>query len=214
MGLNALIDNNRSSKLRNGHANTNKFHKDNMEYDVHEDNFNCHADEKLNYQKTNIRWDEKRKNYEIERIYYNKEACANCKHTKECCNNKYRIVKISGGILAINMLAKFEDYENICEYVKRFSTVEPLIGILKRFYHIDELLSKNLTRSQNKINICGGSLNLKRLYNQFMEMENVNEDNICKIVKSFCKKTNALMFILRETKFPFLDEKLKLPLYL
>ena len=47
-----------------------------------------------------------------------------------------------------------------------------------------------------------------------MEMKDVNEDNIGKIVKSFCEKTNALMFILRETNFPFLDEKLKLPLYL
>ena len=132
----------------------------------------------------------------------------------ECCNNKYRIVKISGGILAKKMLEKFEDYKNLSEYVKRISTVEPLIGILKRFYHIDELLSKNMTQSENKINICCGSLNLKRLYNQFMEMKDVNEDNIGKIVKSFCEKTNALMFILRETNFPFLDEKLKLPLYL
>ena len=62
----------------------------------------------------------------------------------ECCNNKYRIVKISGGILAKKMLEKFEDYKNLSEYVKRFSTVKPLIGILKRFYHIDELLSSNL----------------------------------------------------------------------
>ena len=32
IGLNGLIDNNRSAKLRNGHSNGNKFHKDNMDY--------------------------------------------------------------------------------------------------------------------------------------------------------------------------------------
>ena len=209
--LNVLIDNNRSAKLRNGHSNENKFHKDNMEYYTNGDFFKCYNGEKLIYQKTNTRWDEKRQDYDIQRKYYNKTACKNCIYAKDCCNNKYRIVTISGGVLAIDMLSKFEDYNNVLEYIKRFSTVEAPNGTLRIFYHINELLSAGLIKSQNKINICGGSYNLKRLYNQFMEMEGVNQSNILDFVKKICNKTNILMPILRKTKFHFIDEPLQLP---
>ena len=210
-GLNVLIDNNRSAKLRNGHSNSNKFHKDNMDYNVEDDNFTCYTGEKLTYQKTNVRWDEKREDWDIQRIYYNKEACMNCKYAEKCCGNKYRSVSISGGILALKMLGKFEDYENVMEYVKRFSTVEAPNGTLKTYYHINELLSANLTKSQNKINICGGSYNLKRLYNEIMKIEGINESNILDFVKKICDKTNAIMFISRKTTFHFMDEPLQLP---
>ena len=210
-GLNLLIDNNRSAKLRNGHSNSNKFHKDNMDYNVEDDNFTCYTGEKLTYQKTNVRWDEKREDWDIQRIYYNKEACMNCKYAEKCCGNKYRSVSISGGILALKMLAKFEDYENVMGYVKRFSTVEAPNGTLKTYYHINELLSANLTKSQNKINICGGSYNLKRLYNEIMKIEGINESNILDFVKKICDKTNAIMFISRKTTFHFMDEPLQLP---
>lgn len=210
-GLNVLIDNNRSAKLRNGHSNDNKFHKDNMDYNLSEDFFTCYAGEKLSYQKTNVRWDKNRRDYDIQRIYFNKEACNTCKNAKKCCDNKYRTVSISGGILALEMLAKFDDYENVLEYVKRFSTVEAPNGTLKRHYHINELLSTNLTKSQNKINICGGSYNLKRLYNQFMKIEGINQSNILDFVKTICEKTNSIMFISRKTTFNFIDEPLQLP---
>ena len=63
------------------------------------------------------------------------------------------------------MMAKFEDYTNVLQYVKRFSTVEAPNGTLRRFYHINEFLSKGKVRIQNRVNICGGSYNLKRIYN-------------------------------------------------
>lgn len=211
IGLNALIDNNRSAKLRNGHSNDNKFHKDNMNYNIQEDYFTCHNHEKLFYQETKVKWDEKKQDYDIQRKYYNKEACAHCKYSKECCTTKYRTVSISGGILALKMMLKFEEYENVIAYTKRFSTVEAPNGTLKIHYHINELLTPNLIKSQNKINICGGSYNLIRLYNQFIELEGINESNILEIVKELCDKTNALMSIYRNKTFPFLEEKLELP---
>lgn len=211
IGLNALIDNNRSAKLRNGHSNDNKFHKDNMNYNIQEDYFTCYNHEKLFYQETKVKWDEKKQDYDIQRKYYNKEACAHCKYSKECCTTKYRTVSISGGILALKMMLKFEEYENVIAYTKRFSTVEAPNGTLKIHYHINELLTPNLIKSQNKINICGGSYNLIRLYNQFIELEGINESNILEIVKELCDKTNALMSIYRNKTFPFLEEKLELP---
>ena len=211
IGLNALIDNNRSVKLRNGHSNDNKFHKDNMDYNIKEDYFTCYNNEKLFYQETKIRWDEKRQDYNIQRKYYNKKACANCKYSKDCCKNKNRVISISGGILALKMMLKFEEYENIVAYTKRFSTVEAPNGTLKMHYHINELLTPNLIKSQNKINICGGSYNLIRLYNQLMELVGVNESNILEIVKNLCGKTNAVMPIYRNKTFPFLEKKLELP---
>ena len=163
------------------------------------------------YQETKIKWDEKKQDYDIQRKYYNKKACSNCKYSKECCKTRYRIVSISGGVLALKMMLKFEEYENVLAYTKRFSTVEAPNGTLKIYYHINELLSSNLFKSQNKINICGGSYNLIRLYNQFMELEGINKSNILEIVKELCKKTNAVMPIYRDKTFPFLEEKLELP---
>ena len=209
--LNALIDDNRSAKLRNGHSNTNKFHKDNMEYNVKDDYFTCYNKEKLFYQETKVRWDKKREEYIIEREYHDKNACLNCKFADECCKSDYRVVKIAGGILAVNMLAKFEDYTNVLQYVKRFSTVEAPNGTLRSFYHVNEFLSKGIIRIQNRVNICGGSYNLKRIYNQLIKMEGIDESNILDVVKKFCQYVNSIMFIWRDTTFPFLDEVLQLP---
>ena len=79
-----------------------------------------------------------------------KKACANCKYSNECCTTKYRAVSISGGILALKMMLKFEEYENVLAYTKRFSTVEAPNGTLKIHYHINELLTPNIFKSQNK----------------------------------------------------------------
>jgi hypothetical protein len=209
--LNCLIDNNRSAKLRNGHSNSNKFHKDNMDYCVKDDYFTCYNKEKLIFQRTNVRWDKKRKDFVIEREYYNKDACSNCKFANECCNGEHRVVKITGGILAVNMLNKFEDYSNVLQYVKRFSTVEAPNGTLRSFYHINEFLSKGIVRIQNRVNICGGSYNLKRIYNQLMKMEGIDESNILDVVRKFCEYVNSVMFIWRNNTFPFIDEVLQLP---
>ena len=45
------------AKIRNGHKNDNPFHKDNMVYNYEEDYFTCYNKEKLNYQKSNVRFD-------------------------------------------------------------------------------------------------------------------------------------------------------------
>ena len=209
--LNALIDNNRSAKLRNGHSNDNKFHKDNMEYNVEEDYFTCYNNKKLVFQETKVRWDKKKQDYVIEREYYNKNACLNCKFAEECCNGNHRVVKITGGKLAVKMMAKFKDYKNVLQYVKRFSTVEAPNGTLRSFYHVNEFLSRGKVRIQNRVNICGGSYNFKRIYNQLMAIDGIDGSNILDVVKNLCEYVNSVMFIWRYTTFPFLDEVLQLP---
>ena len=211
LGLNVLMDNNRSAKLRNGHGNENKYHKDNMIYNSEEDYFICYFQEKLTYQKTKIRWDDKKEDFIIERIYYNKNACLNCPYCAECCKTKYRKVIISGGILELNMNLKMEDYENILKYLTRFSTVEAPNGTLKIHFHINEILSTGKSNIQNRINICAGSYNLIRIYNLFMEMKGVDEENVLNIGKSFCESTNCIMPIWRFNRLPFEDETLLLP---
>ena len=74
IGLNALLDNNRGAKLRNGHKSDNKFHKDNMNYVYDGDYFICYNKQNLTYQKTRIRWNKKKADYEINREYYNKRS--------------------------------------------------------------------------------------------------------------------------------------------
>lgn len=211
MRLNVLMDNNRSAKLRNGHKNEDKYHKDNMDYDYEEDFFLCYNKKRLIYQGTKVKWDKKRQDYVIERNYYNKEACYNCPYAEECCSGKYRKVKVNGGILALEMDKKMQDYENILKYLSRFSTVEAPNGTLKIHFHINEILSTGMYNIQNRLNICAGAYNLIRIYNILMGKEDIDGDNILIVAKSFCESTNVIMPILRNNKFSFKDEVLALP---
>ena len=190
--------------------NDNKFHKDNMDYNYEEDYFSCFNQERLTYQKTNIKWDEKKEDFIIERIYSNKEACSQCKYCNECCSTKYREVKVSGGLLALNMDKKMHEYENILKYFTRFSTVEAPNGTLKVFYHINEILSTGKVNIQNRLNICEGSYNLIRLFHLLMEKESISEENVLDVSRKFCELTNAVMPIWRNNILPFLDEVLYL----
>lgn len=83
---------------------------------------------------------------------------------------KKREVIVSGGELALKMEESMLDYESIYEYMKRFSTVEPLFGVLKYFYHIDDMLTRGKLKNLNKLNLCAGSFNIKRLYALLNEM--------------------------------------------
>ena len=91
-----------------------------MDYDVPDDFFICYNNEKLIYQETKVRWDKKRMDYVIEREYYNKDACSNCKFADECCNGKHRVVKITGRILTVNMLGKLRIIQMFCSMLKDF----------------------------------------------------------------------------------------------
>ena len=212
LGLNALIDNNRSAKLRNGHKNENKFHKDNMGYDNVQDAFECFNKEFLYYQGTYIRWDEKKKDYEIKRKYFNKEACENCIYLNECCKTNYRTVEYSGGLLALNMENKMKEYLNSLEYIKRFFTVEPIMGILKSFFHIDEMLTLCVVGLENRINLCAGAYDLKRLYKELLKIAHENDEKFMKMVKDICSKTKIRMFLDEIKRFHFEEETLLLPM--
>ena len=95
--------------------------------------------------------------------------------------------------------------------MKRFSTVEPPTGVFKRFYHVDEFLSNSMVGIQNRINICSSSYNFKRLYNQLMAIEGIDEDNIRDFTRNVCKLTNVEMFNSQNNDILFIEDKLLLP---
>ena len=169
--IKALIDNARATKLRNGNGSNKIFHKDNMSFDYEANAMKCYANQPLYFQGNIININKKTNKLEVKSKYYNEEACAGCIFKHCCCKGKKRReVIVSGGELALKMEESMLDYENIYEYMKRFSTVEPLYGILKYFYHINDMLTRGKLKNTNKLNLCAGSFNLKRLYNLFMEL--------------------------------------------
>ena len=97
--------------------------------------------------------------------------------------------------------------------MKRFSTLAPPIGVFKRFYHVDEFLSNSMVGIQNRSKICCGSYNFKRLYNQLMTLEVIDEDNIIDFTRNVCKLTNVEMFNSRDNSILFIENKLLLPYY-
>ena len=163
--IKALIDNTRAAKLRNGNGSKKIFHKDNMGFDYENNTIICYANQPLFHQDTVFSINKNTGKLEVQYKYYNEEARAGCVFKHCCCKGKKRReVLVSGGELALKMEKSMVDYENIYEYMKRFSTVEPLYGVLKTFYHIDEMLTRGKGKNINKLNLCAGSFNLKRLY--------------------------------------------------
>ena len=60
--------------------------------------------------------------------------------------------------------------------------------VLKVFFHIDEMLTVNFVGLQNRINLCGGAFNLKRLYKELMKNIPV------KMTKTFMEMVKDIMF--------------------
>lgn len=175
--IKALIDNTRAAKLRNGNGSKKIFHKDNMTFDYERNAMICYANQPLYFQENTFSINKKTGKLEVKSKYYNEEACAGCIFKHCCCKGKKRReVIISGGELALKMEESMLDYENIYEYMKRFSTVEPLYGILKTFYHIDDMLARGKLKNTNKLNLCAGSFNLKRLYALLIESIDLSID--------------------------------------
>lgn len=175
--IKALIDNTRAAKLRNGHGSKKIFHKDNMGFDYENNAIICYVNQPLYHQEDIININKKTGKLEVKSKYFNEEACAGCIFKHCCCKGKKkREVFVSGGELALKMEESMLDYESIYEYMKRFSTVEPLYGILKTFYHIDDMLTRGKLKNLNKLNLCTGSFNLKRLYALLTELFGIPND--------------------------------------
>ena len=169
--IKALIDNVRTSKLRNGNGSKKIFHKDKTTFDYENNLIKCYANQPMYFQENVFKVNKKTGKLEVKSKYFNEEACAGCVFNHCCCKGKKkREFLVSGGELALKMEESMLDYENIYEYLKRFSTVEPLFGILKTFYHIDDMLTRGKLKNGNKLNLCAGSFNLKRLCNLFNEL--------------------------------------------
>ena len=81
-----------------------------------------------------------------------------------------------------------KEYENSLEYIKRFSTVRTYYGRSKTFFHIDEMLTVKLVALQNRLTLCAGAFNLKRLYKR------INENSTVKMAKTFMEMVKDIMF--------------------
>ena len=105
-----------------------------------------------------------------------------------------------------------KEYANALEYIKRFSTVEPIMGILKGFFHIGEMLTLDVTGLQNRLNLCTGAYDLKRLYKELMKITRENGENFMELVKNICSKAKIRTFVNEIRSFHFEEETLLLPM--
>lgn len=196
--INALIDNTRAAKLRNGNGSKKIFHKDNMTFDYENNCMHCYANQPLYYQESIFKVNKKTGKLEVKSKYSNEEACAGCVFKHCCCKGKTkREVLISGGELALKMEESMLDYANIYEYLKRFATVEPLYGILKTFYKINEMLTRGKEKNEIKLNLCAGSFNIKRLFKLFSQLDESWEE-LEKKFKQYHKETAEYMNEVRD----------------
>ncbi len=209
--INAFIPNKyQASQSKNKDYNQlNPFHKHHFIYDFEKDEYICPENQTLIY---------KNQYKNGQKVYYNTQACRNCKSRYECIKNReVRIITAYKYEQAMQrMKLKMERSESQEEYTKRAATVESPIGNIKHNmnfnaftgigkqyaeYEITKLsIAHNLTilnnsTNKNKTNTNNKSNKTKKLTRKTKEQQNKtnnNQPNIYQLFlnKNWMKKTN------------------------
>lgn len=145
---------------------TNPYHKDHFKYNYDEDTFTCPEKQKLYFKYEYQRPAQKEgKPNRVERKYMNYEACKNCPSRQKCTKSSHRIISEFANVNTLKMKEYMDSEEGQKEYSKRGSTVEAPFGTLKIFYNYNNIRTHGVTQTENIMNLCALTHNIKRLHN-------------------------------------------------
>ncbi|MFQ6052571.1 MAG: IS1182 family transposase [Candidatus Hydrothermarchaeota archaeon] len=193
-----------------GNIKIDKFDRRNFKYNKEEDTFTCSAGKilvfKQNYERNGVK----------SRIYIGQE-CSLCKHKKECTKAKARQIKVSNADLVMErMRKKLLTEEGKKKYNKRLSTVEPVLGNLKRNLGFRYFLLRGIEKVKGEFNLMCIAHNLKKIHRYgfskegegFLELMKQNYEECLSFLRSFRKilaeKIRNVFFILQMSKFNFI----------
>ena len=97
--------------------------------------------------------------------YMNYKACKNCPALEKCTKSSHRIISEFANEKTLKLKQYMDTKEAKNEYKKRGSTVEAPFGILKIFYNYNNIRTHGIQQTENIMNLCALSHNIKRLYN-------------------------------------------------
>jgi transposase len=135
-----------------------EFDRRNFRYNKEEDTFTCPGGKRLvfkrNYVQNGIR----------SRIYVGEE-CVSCQHKVECTRGKARHIKVSevDGLVK-RMREKLLSEEGKERYKKRLSTVEPVLGNLKKNLGYRDFLLRGIEKVKGEFNLMCIAHNLKKIH--------------------------------------------------
>ena len=165
-GIKGAIPDRKQTHKQKNQINPNPYHKDHFKYNYKDDTFTCPEKQTLYFKYQYQRPAQKEnKPDRIERKYMNYEACKNCTARKKCTKSSHRIISEFANENTLKMKEYMDSQEGQNEYKKRGSTVEAPFGILKIFYDYNNIRTHGITQTENIMNLCALTHNIKRLYN-------------------------------------------------
>ena len=143
---------------KEGKEKIGKYDRRNFKYDKEEDIFTCPEGKRLifkqNYKRNGVKY----------RIYVGQE-CSVCKQRFECTKGKARHINVSevDGIME-RMRKKLLTGEGKEKYKKRLSTVEPVLGNLKKNLGYRDFLLRGLEKVKGEFQLMCIAHNLKKIH--------------------------------------------------
>lgn len=165
-GITPIIPDRKQTRKEQDKISTNPYHKDHFKYNYKEDTYTCPEKQTLYFKYQYERPAKKEgKPNRIERKYMNYEACKNCPSLKKCTKSSHRTISEFANENTLKLKQYMDTKEAQNEYKKRGSTVEAPFGILKIFYNYNNIRTHGIEQTENIMNLCALSHNIKRLYN-------------------------------------------------
>jgi len=174
--IDGYIPNQKQSRENKGNKSSNPYHKHNFIYKPETDEFICPENHILSF-KNEHTYDGK-----VRRTYYTNE-CKECPVKEKCTKSNVRTITEYGTTLSMQMSLKMDSEKGKIEYGKRISTVEPVFGVLKLHYNLDQVSQKELKDVQTELTLMGIGYNLKRIFAMKNQLKYRNK----KILQNFFK---------------------------
>lgn len=194
---------------KEGMEKISRYDRRNFKYNKEQETFTCPEGKRLvlkqNYKKDGIN----------SRIYIGQE-CSLCKQRVECTRSKARHIKISevDGIME-RMRKKLLTEEGKEKYKKRLSTVEPVLGNIKKNFGYRDFLLRGIEKVKGEFDLMCIAHNIKKIHKHlsskegggFSALMGQNRAELSSLVKNIngivSDKIKTIFFRLRVTSMSF-----------
>lgn len=194
---------------KEGKEKLGRYDRRNFRYNKEEDIFSCPEGKRLVFKVNQIKDGMK------SRIYMGEE-CSDCEQRAECTRSKARHIKVSevDGIME-RMRKKLLSEEGKEKYKKRLSTVEPVVGNIKKNFGYRDFLLRGIEKVKGEFDLMCIAHNIKKIHKQLtskegggfsalMEQNRAELSSLVKNIKGIASdKIKTLFFRLRVTEMSF-----------
>ena len=169
LGVTALIPTKQQNRENSDNKPENLFAIDYFVFDEYKNVFICPNNEELTLDGAYPAPQEKGGGNKIKLVYFNYQACKNCKYKGKCYTTNHRTITRYVHEVTYEVERLMSTKDGIKDYKLRAKTVEAHNGTFKRIYNYDYLPIIGLKRVQNLMFTIVASYNLIRLFNLIKE---------------------------------------------